>query len=219
MNNDILDVPVNEFMINGKYFQIHPVYDLYGSSKDGFVPHITRRKPMQGNENYAGYLYVTVRGKTEGSRKICGAGRFIWKCYNGVIEDKQMLIAHINNKKEDNRLCNLLPMTKQQNYDEAAKNRDHSLIMKNLRNRKYVRAVNCNDNMESFYNSLYAVNQHLGINAGIVKMACEGLNHVKSVISKKDGFRYKFNYISKEELPENYKKSANKHPKRKDNQE
>jgi hypothetical protein len=87
--------------------------------------------------------------------------------------------------------------------------------MKNLRNRKYVKAINCNDNTESFYNSLYAVNQHLGINVGIVQMVCEGLNNCKSGISKKDGCRYKFNYITKEELPEDCKKSAHKHPKRK----
>jgi hypothetical protein len=131
-----------------------------------------------------------------------------------------MLIIHLNNKKEDNRLCNLLEMTKRQTYEEVTMNRDHLLNMKNLRNRKYVRAINCNDNIESFYNSLYAVNHHLGINAGIVKMVCEGLNNCKSGISKVDGCRYKFNYISKEELPEDHKRSANKHPKRKkDNQE
>jgi hypothetical protein len=99
-------------------------------------------------------------------------------------------------------------------YEISNQRRDYSFAAKNYKNRKYVRAVNCVDNVESFYNSLYAVNQHLGINAGTVKMACEGLNNVKSGISKKDGCRYKFNYISREELPEDHKKSANMRSRR-----
>jgi hypothetical protein len=212
MNDNVL--PVNEFMIDEKPFKIHPVYDLYGSSIDGFVAHMTRKKPIIGSKNYAGYLYVTVKSK-DGSRKMCPTGRFIWECYYGVIEDKNTLIAHLNGKKDDNRLCNLLEMTKIQKHEEIEKNEDYALIVRNLSNRKYVRAINCNNDTESFYNSLYAVNQHLGINVGIVKMVCEGLNNCKSGISKVDGCRYKFNYISKEELPEDHKKSAHKHPKRK----
>lgn len=45
-------------------------------------------------------------------------------------------------------------------------------------------------------------------------MACEGLNRVKHGISKKDNCKYKFKYIQKEELPDNYLKSAHKHTKR-----
>ena len=61
---------------------------------------------------------------------------------------------------------------------------------------------------------MYAVQQHLGINAGTVKMVCEGLNNYKSGISKKDGYSYVFQYIKKDDLPDNYNKSANKRPRR-----
>jgi hypothetical protein len=91
---------------------------------------------------------------------------------------------------------------------------NYSFVAKIRKSRRYVRAVHCSNNEETFYNSLYAVNQHLGINAGIVKMCCEGLNCVKSGISKVDGCRYKFNYISKEELPEDHKRSSGKHKKK-----
>ena len=60
-----------------------------------------------------------------------------------------------------------------------------------------------------------AVQQHLGINVGIVKMTCECLNNCKSGFSKKDNCRYTFTYIPKEDLPEDFKKSANKRPNRK----
>ena len=40
------------------------------------------------------------------------------------------------------------------------------------------------------------------------------LNNAKSGISKKDGQRYTFEYVKKEDLPDDYKKSANIKPKR-----
>ena len=45
-------------------------------------------------------------------------------------------------------------------------------------------------------------------------MVAEGLNYCKSGVSKIDGCSYKFEYIKQEELPDNYKKSANIRPKR-----
>ena len=41
---------------------------------------------------------------------------------------------------------------------------------------------------------MHAVQQHLGINAGIVKMVCEGINNRKTGISRIDGHHYKFEY-------------------------
>ena len=61
---------------------------------------------------------------------------------------------------------------------------------------------------------MYAVQQHLGINAGIVKMCCEYINNCKTGISKNDGNSYKFEYIKQDDLPDNYKKSSNKRPQR-----
>ena len=77
-----------------------------------------------------------------------------------------------------------------------------------------MKATNKNTNEVTYFYSLYAVNQHIGINAGIVKMVCEGLNNCKSGKSKKDGHYYTFEYIKKEELPDNYKKSTNKRPRK-----
>lgn len=61
---------------------------------------------------------------------------------------------------------------------------------------------------------MYAVQQHLGINAGIIKMICEGKNKCKSGNSKKDGQRYKFEYINPETTPDDYKKSTQTSQKR-----
>ena len=40
-------------------------------------------------------------------------------------------------------------------------------------------------------------NNILGINAGIVKMVCEGINNCKTGISKQDNCHYKFEYVKK----------------------
>lgn len=48
----------------------------------------------------------------------------------------------------------------------------------------------------------------LCINAGIIKMICEGINRCKSGNSKKCGQRYKFEYINPETTPHDYKKST-----------
>ena len=45
-------------------------------------------------------------------------------------------------------------------------------------------------------------------------MVAEGLNYCKSARSKIDGYSYTFEYIKKEDLPDNYKKSANIRPKK-----
>lgn len=56
--------------------------------------------------------------------------------------------------------------------------------MHNCENKNCVKATNLTTN-EVIYNPLYAVNQHLGINPGVVKMSCERLN-CRIGISKKD---------------------------------
>jgi predicted Zn-ribbon and HTH transcriptional regulator len=220
VNNNILDAPVPEInvIINEKSFRIHPVYDLYGSSEDGLFTHVVLQNPRYGNKRHDGYLQFKVRRRMEMKWKMYQSHRFIWECYNGVINDGRV-IDHINDKKDDNRLCNLQLITQQQNCKKAG------YSYSNIGNRKHsrcVKAVNCTDNTETFYNSIYAVGQHLAVHKETVRKVCLGMKYRKSGISKKDGCNYKFSYISKEELPENYIKSSGKHKKerkKKDKQE
>ena len=104
-----------------------------------------------------------------------------------------MVIDHINDNKKDNRLCNLQLMTPQQNSKKAAKNQDPSFFA-NYQKRRRVKAINLETNEISYYNSLYAIQQHLGINRGIISMHCRGINGIKSATSKKDGCKYAFEY-------------------------
>ena len=132
---------------------------------------------------------------------------------------RKTVIDHINDDKEDNRLCNLQLVTQQQNCKKSAKHRDYSFVANNHKNRKCVKAINKDTNEISYFKSMYAINQHLSINEGIVKMVCEGLNYCKSGVSKKDGHRYTFKYIKEEDLPDNHIKSKNIRPRKASDEE
>ena len=191
----------------------HPMYDLYAANKAGNVINIIKKVPHKGNEKTNGYMMCGVRKHGQNGQRSVYVHRFVWECFNGLIPEGKV-IDHINNIKDDNRLCNLQMMTQQENCKKSAQERDYTFVAKNHQNKKCVKATNTNTNEVSYYNSLYAVQQHHGINAGIVKMVCENLNRCKTGVSKKDNHHYKFQYVKKEDMPENYKKSANIRPQR-----
>ena len=199
------DISVNECV-----YSVHPIYDLYASDKNGNVINIIKKVPNKGTKNHSGYMQCCVR-KYGGKQKKYSVHRFVWKCFNGIIPEGKV-IDHINNDKEDNRLCNLQLLTQQDNCKKSSKNRDYTFVAKNHENKKCVKVINKNANEVSYYNSMYAIKQHLDINIGIVKMVCEGLNNCKSGISKKDG--HVFQYIKQDDLPDNYKTSSNIRPRR-----
>ena len=149
---------------------------------------------MTGRKTNRGYMSViSVRKYCQKGQKTVCVHRFIWECFNGLLPEGNV-IDHINSVKDDNRLCNLQSTTQQENCEKAAKNRDYSFAAKNHKNKKCVKAINQNTNEITYFKSLYAAQQKLGINAGRVKMVCEGLNRCKSGISKKDNNAYKFEY-------------------------
>ena len=203
---------MSKIWINECVYKVHPIYDLHASDVDGNIIHIIKKVLMKGNKNYNGYIKCNVK-KYGDKQKSYYIHRFIWKCFNGFIPDGKE-IDHINNNKEDNRLCNLQLLTHRQNCKKSAKDRDYSFVAQNHKNRKCIKATNKSTNEVTYFKSMYAVNQHLGINVGIVKMVCEGLNNCKSGVSKKDGHSYTFQYIKQDDLRADYKKCANIRPKR-----
>ena len=199
--------------INNCVYSVHPIYDLYASDENGNIINIIKRVPHKGNKNNNGYMMCGVRKHGQSGQKTYQVHRFVWECFNGIIPDGKV-IDHVNNKKDDNRRCNLQLMTPQRNCKKSSKNRDYSFNANNHKNRKCVKSTNKNTSEVSYFISMSAVQQHLGINAGIVKMVCESINGYKSGFSKKDGHSYTFEYIKQEDLPDNYKKSANIRPRR-----
>ena len=193
--------------INNCVYKVHPVYNLYASDENGNI-HLVKQVPSTGNKRKNGYLFCMVRKHGQNGQKGYYVHRFVYECFNGIIPDGKV-IDHVNNIKDDNRLCNLQLMSQQENCKKSAKRRDYTFAAKNHQNKKCVKATNSDTNEVSYYNSMYAVQQHLSINAGIVKMVCEKINDCKTGISKIDNHCYKFEYVNKQDMPDNYKKSAN----------
>ena len=204
---------MSNIKINNCVYKVHPVYNLYASDENGNIINLTKQVPSTGNKRKNGYLTCMVRKHGQNGQKGYLVHRFVYECYNGIILDGKV-IDHVNNIKDDNRLCNLQLMTQQENCKKSSKRRDYTFAAKNHQNKKCVKAIDCETKEVSFYNSMYAINQHLGINAGIVKMVCEKINCCKTGISKIDNHSYKFEYVDKQDMPDNYKKSANIRPKR-----
>ena len=194
-------------------FKVHPVYNLYASDGNGNIIHLVKQVPSTGNKRKNGYLFCMVRKHGQNGQKGFYVHRFVYEYFNGIIPDGKV-IDHVNNIKDDNRLCNLQLMTHPENCKKSAKRRDYTFVAKNHQNKKCVKATNSDTNEVSYYNSMYAVQQHLGINAGIVKMVCEKINGCKTGISKIDNHSYKFEYVNKQDMPDNYKKSANRRSNR-----
>ena len=199
---------MSNIKINNCVYKVHPVYNLYASDENGNIIHLVKQVPFTGNKRKNGYLFCLVRKHGQNGQKGYYVHRFVYECFNGMISDGEV-IDHVNNIKDDNRSCNLQLMTQQENCKKSAKRRDYTFAAKNHQNKKCVKATNSDTNEVSYYNSMYAVQQHLGINAGIVKMVCEKINGCKTGISKIDNHSYKFEYVNKQDMPDNYKKSAN----------
>ena len=194
-------------------YKVHPVYNLYVANKAGDVMNIVKKDIIKGYKKNNGYMACTIRKYAQSGQKNYYVHRFVWECFNGIIPDGKV-IDHFNNIKDDNRLCNLQLMTQKENCKKSAKGRDYTFVAKNHQNKKCVKATDCETNEATYYNSMYAVQQHLQINVGIVKMVCEGINNCKTGISKIDNHSYKFEYINKQDMPGNYKKSANERSNR-----
>ena len=183
----------NYILENGKKFFVHPIHKKYAANKHGEIMNVRLRKVFRGHNCHSGYLLLGIN-IAKYTQITYLSHRFVYECFYGVIE-KNKFINHINFIKTDNRLKNLEVVTRSENNKKSAINRDYSFVKDNRRNSKKVKGINLLTNEELIFNSLYSVNKLLNINAGQVKMICEGKNYCKTATSKKDGQKYRFEYL------------------------
>ena len=148
---------MNKIEIENCVYKVHPVYNLYASDENGNIIHLVKQVPSTGNKHKSGYSFCMVRKHGQNGQKGYYVHRFVYECFNGIIPDGKV-IDHVNNIKDDNRLCNLQLMTQQENCKKSAKRRDYTFAAKNHQNKKCVKATNSDTNEVSYYNSMYAVN-------------------------------------------------------------
>ena len=181
--------------INNIIYHVHPIYNLYGANEAGNIIHIIKKTPIVSKHKPRKKDSVCmVRAYGQSCYKTILTSNFIWECFNGIIPNDKV-IDYKNDNKEDNRLCNLNLVTQQENCKKSAKKRDYTFVKYNHENKRCIKAINQNTKEISYYKSMYSAQKSLGINAGIIKMTCEGLNNCKSGISKLNGNQYKFEYI------------------------
>ena len=96
-------------------------FDLYASDENGNIIHILKKIPTKGNKINRGYLMVHVRKHSQSGFKHYLVHRFVWEYFNGAIPEGKV-IDHINNDKEDNRLCNTPIPEKTGSYTETRLN-------------------------------------------------------------------------------------------------
>ena len=65
-------------------------------------------------------MLCMVRKHRQNGHKGYSVHRFVYECFNGIIPDGKV-IDHVNNIKDDNRLCNLQLMSHQENCKKSAK--------------------------------------------------------------------------------------------------
>ena len=111
---------MSNIKINDCVYKVHPVYNLYASDENGNIIHLVKQVPSIGQKHKSGYMLCMVRKHRQNGQKGYSVHRFVYECFNGIIPDGKV-IDHVNNIKDDNRLCNLQLMSHQENCEKSAK--------------------------------------------------------------------------------------------------
>lgn len=93
-------------------FKSHPIYNKYSANKDGDILG-SRNKLLSPIQCKSDYIVLTV------SKKQYRWHRFVWECHHGLIENKELVINHIDGNKRNNNLMNLELVTQSRNAFHA----------------------------------------------------------------------------------------------------
>jgi hypothetical protein len=151
-----------------KNFRIHPRHMRYAADKNGKVLDLSKNEMLRVQTTQKGckQIYIYIKPKY----KIYLLDRFVNECFNGVVSTN--------------------------NLERKKPHRDYTVVKDNHRSRKQVKSTCIETGEIKLFNSLYGAQKELGINAGLVKMCCEGTNNVKSGKSKFIEFTYTFEYAN-----------------------
>ena len=129
-----------------------------------------------------GYYQFKVSDKNLIKPKTYYIHRFEWECVRGVIPEG-FVIDHCDSVRTNNKIENLQLLTLAENVRKG--------------NRKPIKSFNIKNNEQKKYESVTSVSLELDISFSIISNICRKVKYYKTVISKKDGDRYTFEFLEK----------------------
>lgn len=95
----------------------HPTYSNYSAAEDGIILGVYG-KPLKPIQHHTGYMALTVRHNGKSQRQYRWH-RFVYECWNGLIETEDLVINHIDGVKTNNQLSNLELVSHRVNVEHA----------------------------------------------------------------------------------------------------
>ena len=166
----------------GKKFYIHPIFSKYAASKEGEILNVKTGRILKKNLNDNGYYLFRISDKNLSKPKTYYIHRFEWECVRGDIPEG-FVIDHIDSVKTNNKIENLQLLTLAENVRKG--------------NNKPIKSLNIKNNKQKKYESIKSASLELDISFSIISNICRKVNYYKTVISKKDGDRYTFEFLEK----------------------
>ena len=168
---------------DGKKFYIHPNFTNYAASKDGEILNVKTGRILKKKLTYQGYYQFQISDKKKLIRpKNYYIHRFEWECVKGDIPEGYV-VDHCDSVKTNNKIENLQLLTVSENIRKG--------------NSKPILSFNIKNNKQKNYESITSASLELDISFSIISNICRKVNYYKTVISKKDGDRYTFEFLEK----------------------
>ena len=168
--------------IGGKKYYIHPIFTNYAASKDGEILNVKTGRIFKKNLNDKGYYNFKVCDKNLIRPKNYYIHRFEWECVKGVIPEG-FVIDHIDSVRTNIKIENLQLLTLSENIRKG--------------NSKPITSFNIKNNKPKKNESITSASLELDISFSIISNICRKVNYYKTVFSKKDGERYRFEFLEK----------------------
>ena len=167
-------------IVDGVKYYKHQIFSDYAANKDGDIYSLKRKKILNKNKDYNGYLFFYIYNKKLEKQKFYFQHRFVYEVFCGPIP-RCFEIDHVNSCKSDNRLKNLQLLTHKQN-DEKSKN-------------KAIISTCIETGKERRFLSIKKAAIELDINAALISNICCKRKSYKLATSKKDNQKYTFRYL------------------------
>ena len=166
----------------GKKFYIHPTFSKYAASKDGEILNVKTGRILKKSLNYKGYYLFSISDKKLSKPKTYYIHRFEWECVKGDIPEG-FVTDHIYSDKTNNKIENLQLLTLAENVRKG--------------NNKPITSFKIKNNKQKNYEGITSASLELDISFSIISNICRKVKYYKTVISKKDGERYSFEFLEK----------------------